>query len=194
MYSKEGEDAILTWVKSFPFGSEVTSLEELANGSIMAKILNRLVFWLVHFSGQRNLVIFHHISSIYNLSSFRPMKMRGLILLSRLRILIETTHMVEQKSKNEKRVDPEFFSEAEFINRLVTTDCGNVDLCLLNAAKVVERVSEYYRDCLQWTGFYGHFLRWPISAGPFQLAHFRWPIFLDKTELWKWPNTMTERP
>ena len=43
MYSKEGEDAILTWVKSFPFGSEVTSLEELANGSIMAKILNRIV-------------------------------------------------------------------------------------------------------------------------------------------------------
>ena len=44
MYSKEGEDAILTWVKSFPFGSEVKSLEELANGSIMAKILNRDVF------------------------------------------------------------------------------------------------------------------------------------------------------
>ena len=44
MYSKEGEDAILTWVKSFPFGSEVKSLEELANGSIMAKILNRVVF------------------------------------------------------------------------------------------------------------------------------------------------------
>ena len=55
MYSKEGEDAILTWVKSFPFGSEVTSLEELANGSIMAKILNRLVFGLV----------FHHYSGIF---------------------------------------------------------------------------------------------------------------------------------
>ena len=80
MYSKEGEDAILTWVKSFPFGSEVTSLEELANGSIMAKILNRLVFRLVHFSGQRNLVICHHISSIYILSSFSPIEMRGLIL------------------------------------------------------------------------------------------------------------------
>ena len=52
-------------------------------------------------------------------------------------------------SKTQIRVDPEFFSEAEFINRLVTTECGNVDLCLLNAAKVVERVSEYYRDCLQ---------------------------------------------
>lgn len=51
MYSKEGEDAILTWVKSFPFGSEVKSLEELANGSIMAKILNRVVFdFFIHFS------------------------------------------------------------------------------------------------------------------------------------------------
>jgi protein HOOK3 len=54
-----------------------------------------------------------------------------------------------KQSKTKIRVDPEFFSEAEFINRLVTTECGNVDLCLLNAAKVVERVSEYYRDCLQ---------------------------------------------
>ena len=51
MYSKEGEDAILTWVKSFPFGSEVKSLEELANGSIMAKILNRVVFdFFINFS------------------------------------------------------------------------------------------------------------------------------------------------
>ena len=59
MYSKEGEDAILTWVKSFPFGSEVTSLEELANGSIMAKILNRIVFRLVHF-----LTIFSHFCPV----------------------------------------------------------------------------------------------------------------------------------
>ena len=175
MYSKEGEDAILTWVKSFPFGSEVTSLEELANGSIMAKILNRLVFWLVHFYGQRNLVIFHHISSIYNLSSFSPMKMRGLILWSHLRILIETTHMVEQKSKTKKgsiqnsSVKPNLSIDwsQPIVEMLIFV--SSMQPRLLNVSLNIIEIASNERVFMV-----------TFWDGPFQLAHFRLPIFWIK--------------
>ena len=40
MYSKEGEDAILNWVCALT-GEQISQLGELANGKIMAQILNR---------------------------------------------------------------------------------------------------------------------------------------------------------
>ena len=45
MYSKEGEDAILNWVRTLTSGDEpnINDLGDLANGKIMAQILNRLV-------------------------------------------------------------------------------------------------------------------------------------------------------
>ena len=44
MYSKEGEDAILNWVRTLTSGDEpsIMDLGDLANGKIMAQILNRL--------------------------------------------------------------------------------------------------------------------------------------------------------
>ena len=44
MYSKEGEDAILNWVRTLTSGDEpnINDLGDLANGKIMAQILNRL--------------------------------------------------------------------------------------------------------------------------------------------------------
>ena len=43
MYSKEGEDAILNWVRTLTSGDEpnIKDLGDLANGKIMAQILNR---------------------------------------------------------------------------------------------------------------------------------------------------------
>ena len=40
MYSKEGEEAILNWVCALT-GEQISQLGELANGKIMAQILNR---------------------------------------------------------------------------------------------------------------------------------------------------------
>ena len=42
MHSKEGEEAILNWVRTLaPPSSPIDQLEQLANGAVMASILNR---------------------------------------------------------------------------------------------------------------------------------------------------------
>ena len=58
MYSKEGEDAILTWVKSFPFGAEINSIDELSNGKVMSLICNRDMLKLL--IGNQTICLFVH--------------------------------------------------------------------------------------------------------------------------------------
>ena len=60
---------------------------------------------------------------------------------------------VEVILTNKLRVDGEFFNQKEFLGRIADTDNDNVDICELNAAKIIEKVADYYRDCLQWTGW-----------------------------------------
>jgi len=87
MHSKEGEKAILNWVRTLAKPGSIDQLDQLADGAVMASILNR--------------------------------------------------------------VDADFFSDAHFVKRLTATSVDNVDICELNAAKVTEKVLDYYRDCLQ---------------------------------------------
>ena len=46
------------------------------------------------------------------------------------------------------RVDVDYFGD--FPARLNETSVDNVDLCELNAAKVIDKLADYYRECLQW--------------------------------------------